>query len=201
MTLNYLAGGAFQSRYSAIVFPFFVLLVARGFTTLRDPRILGRRARRSRSRSASSGGVRNVVTQRTQAPAGRGGAAPAKPSPATSWSIAPTRSGPRCTGSCSPGSTRSSTRASPGRSAIDWVDYKKRLAAADPAAFAQAALARAGSHTLWYVSAPGYITHVGICEGLSDDFAAARHAVQRTLSDDKIFEKPELQMFPAPAKG
>ena len=45
LTLNYLAGGAFQSRYSAIVFPFFVLLVARGFTTLRDPAHARRRAR------------------------------------------------------------------------------------------------------------------------------------------------------------
>ena len=29
LSLNYLAGGAFQSRYSALVFPFFILLVAR----------------------------------------------------------------------------------------------------------------------------------------------------------------------------
>ena len=48
------------------------------------------------------------------------------------------------------------------------------------------------------MSAPGYITHVGTCEALSDDFAAARTRVQRTLSDEKIFEKPALQMFPAP---
>jgi hypothetical protein len=75
------------------------------------------------------------------------------------------------------------------------------LAAAKPTEFARAALARAGSHTLWFVSAPGYITHVGVCEGLSDDFAAVRTRQQRTLSDNKIFEKPALQMFPAPDKG
>ncbi len=84
---------------------------------------------------------------------------------------------------------------------VDWVDYKKRLAAADPAAFARSALARAGAHTLWYVSAPGYVTHAGTCEALSADFGRARTMVQRTLSEDKIFEKPSLQMFPAPTKG
>jgi mannosyltransferase len=84
---------------------------------------------------------------------------------------------------------------------IDWVDYKQRLAAANPPTFARAALARAGSHTLWYVSAPGYITHTGTCETLSNDLAAARTRLQRSLSNDKIFEKSALQMFPAPNKN
>jgi hypothetical protein len=84
---------------------------------------------------------------------------------------------------------------------VDWVDYKKRLAAANPAAFAKEALAQAGDHTLWFVSAPGYITHQGTCEAISDAFAAARPRVQRTLSDVKIFEKPQLQMFPAPTQN
>ena len=84
---------------------------------------------------------------------------------------------------------------------VDWVDYKKRLAASNPSAFAGSALRRARSHTIWYVSAPGYITHVGTCETISDALASARSRVQRTLSDNRIFEKPALQMFPAPAQG
>ena len=66
LTLSYLAGQAFEPRYSAIVFPFFALLVGRGLSTLVDPRVqvavvavivgLG-----------LVGGVRNVVEQRTQA--------------------------------------------------------------------------------------------------------------------------------------
>jgi hypothetical protein len=80
---------------------------------------------------------------------------------------------------------------------IDWVDYKKRLAQADIGAFARAALERANGHTLWYVSAPGYITHVGTCEALSNALAGTRQRIQRTVSDPEIFEKPALQMFPA----
>ena len=54
LSLNYLAGGAFQSRYSAIVFPFFILLVARGLGLLRDPRDL----RRGHHRCGAAGGRR-----------------------------------------------------------------------------------------------------------------------------------------------
>src|SRR5579862_3748710 len=65
-TLNYIAGGAFQTRYSAVVFPLFIVIVARGVTTLADPRV----------RTAVLvvvvalgfvGGVRNIKTDRTQA--------------------------------------------------------------------------------------------------------------------------------------
>ncbi len=75
LTLNYLSGGAFQSRYSAIVFVFFILLVARGFTTLRDPRILAAVLVVTVA-FGFAGGVRNLLTQRTQAPEVAVGVAP-----------------------------------------------------------------------------------------------------------------------------
>ena len=66
LTLNYLAGGAFQSRYSAVVFPLFVVVVARGVTTLSDPRL---RAGVVAVVVALGfvGAARNVFTDRTQA--------------------------------------------------------------------------------------------------------------------------------------
>jgi mannosyltransferase len=199
LTLNYLAGGAFQSRYSAIVFPLFILLVARGFTTLRDPRILAGVLAVTVA-LGFAGGVRNVLTQRTQAPQVAAVLRhEAKPGDLVVY--CPDQIGPSVRRLVQSGLDEVVYPSFAGPERVDWVDYKKRLAAADPAAFARAALARAGAHTLWYVSAPGYITHVGVCEGISDDFAAARTRVQRTLSDDKIFEKPELQMFPPPPKS
>jgi len=199
LLLNYVAGGAFQSRYSAIVFPFFVLLVARGFTTLRDPRILGG-VFGVAIVLGFMGGVRNVITQRTQA--GEVAAVlrrEAKPGDLVVY--CPDQVGPSVHRLTPSGLDEVVYPSFAGPQRVDWVDYKKRLAAADPAAFAREALARAGSHTLWYVSAPGYTTHAGTCEGLSNDFAAARSRLQRTLSDNTIFEKPALQMFPAPTKG
>jgi hypothetical protein len=56
-------------------------------------------------------------------------------------------------------------------------------------------LARAGSRTLWYVSAPGYITHKNVCEAIDNLLAASRQRVPRTLPDPKIFEKPSLDEF------
>jgi hypothetical protein len=193
LTLNYLAGGAFQSRYSAIVFPFFILLIARGTGLLRDPRIfIGVLV--VASILGFAGGVRNVVTQRTQAgEVARVLRSEAKPGDVVVY--CPDQIGPSVHRLVQPGLDEFVYPSFAGPERIDWVDYKKRLAHVDINAFAQKALQKANGHTLWYVSAPGYITHVGTCETLSDAFAKARPRVQRTLSNDKIFEKPALQQF------
>jgi hypothetical protein len=199
LSLNYLAGGAFQSRYSAIVFPFFVLLVARGVTTLRAP-VIFYGVLAAIVALGVAGGVRNVATQRTQAgEVARVLRNEAKPGDVVVYcpdQIGPAvhRLGPR-------GLDEFVYPSFAGPERIDWVDYKARLARANMQTFVQRALARAEGHTLWYVSAPGYITHVGRCEALSDAFAKARTRTQRTLSNEKIFEKPALQQFTARTGG
>ncbi len=199
LSLNYLAGAAFQSRYSAMFFPFFILLVARGFMTLRNPRIFGAVLVVAVG-LGFAGGVRNVATQRTQAPQ-VAAVLRKEAKPGDMVVYCPDQVGPSVHRLLPPGLDEVVYPSFAGPERVDWVDYKKRLAAANPATFARAALARAGSHTLWYVSAPGYITHVGTCEAISDAFAAARMRLQRTLPDATIFEKPALQMFPAPSKS
>ncbi len=199
LTLNDVAGGAFQSRYSAIVFPFFVLLVARGFTMLRDTRILAAFLGVV-VLFGFVGGVRNLSTQRTQAPE-VAAVLRREAKPGDLVVYCPDQVGPAVHRLVQPGLDEVVYPSFAGPARVDWVDYKKKLAAANPAMFARDALARAGTHTLWYVSAPGYITHVGTCEALSDQFAAARARVQRSVSKDKIFEKPALQMFPAQNKS
>jgi mannosyltransferase len=199
LTLNYLAGGAFQSRYSALVFPFFVLLVARGFGMLRDPRVLAGVLAVSIG-LGFAGGVRNVITQRTQAPVVASILRhEAKPGDLVVY--CPDQLGPSAHRLLQSGLDEVVYPTFAGPERVDWVDYKKRLRAADPVAFARTALARARGQTLWYVSAPGYVTHPGTCEGISDDFAKARTRIRRTNSDEKIFEKPALEMFPAPTRG
>ena len=73
----------------------------------------------------------------------------------------------------------------------------------DPAAFAHEALARAAGHTVWFVTSPGYITHPVVCQTLSTLFAASRERVVRLGPDERLFEHPGLQEFPAgtPASG
>ena len=194
-TLNYVARGAFQSRYSALVFPFFVVLVARGVTTLTDPRVragvlavvigLG-----------FVGAGRNVVTNRTEA--GKVAAvlrADAKPGDVVIY--CPDQLGPAVHRLAPKGLDEASYPAFAPPGLVDWVDYTARLGRADPTAFARDALARARGHTLWLVTSPGYITHPVVCGTLSGLFAQSRSRDVRVVPDDRIFEHPGLQEFPA----
>jgi mannosyltransferase len=194
LTLNYLAGGAFQSRYSALVFPFFIVLVARGVTTLVDPRV---RAGVLTVVIALGfvGAGRNIVTNRTEA----GDVAAvlrADAAPGDVVVYCPDQLGP-AVHRLAPGGLDEVTYpdfAAPG--IVNWVDYTARLGLADPTAFARAALDRARDHTLWYVTSPGYITHPVVCGTLSSLFALSRTRTVRVTSDDRIFEHPGLQEFP-----
>jgi hypothetical protein len=201
LTLNFVAGGAFQSRYSALVFPFFVLIVARGVTTLADPRIragvlvvvvgLG-----------FVGAGRNVRTNRTQA--GEVAAVlRAEAAPGDVVVYCPDQLGPAVHRLVPAGLDEVTYPAFGSPAFVDWVDYKARLARADPVKFARDALARAGGHTLWLVTTPGYITHPVVCSTLSGLFAAARLRHVRVVPDERLFEHPGLQAFPAhvPASG
>ncbi len=155
LSLDYLAGGAFQSRYGSIVFPFFVILAARGH----HDRV--QRARSDRDR----GGARRARVRRRHTECvhathagrrGRGGAATRGAVRATSSCTAPTRSRPPVHRLAPAGLDEIVYPSAAGPERIDWVDYKARLRKANVGAFATAALARAGSHNLWYVRAPGY---------------------------------------------
>lgn len=199
LTLNYFAGGAFQTRYSVIVFPFYVLLVSRGLTLLRDPRVLGG-VLAVVVVLGVVGGVRNVVTRRTQAPE-VAGVLRREAKPGDLVVYCPDQVGPAVHRLAPMGLREVVFPSFAGPERIDWVDYKARVNAANIKNFANEALARAGTRTLWYVSAPGYITHTGKCEALSDAFAVARTRLQRTQSDANVWEKPALQMFPARAPG
>ncbi|HTL87723.1 MAG TPA: glycosyltransferase family 39 protein [Acidimicrobiia bacterium] len=197
--LNYLGGGAFQSRYSAIVFPFFVLIIARGLTTLLDTRVLiGVLV--VAALLGWAGGVRNVVTQRTQAgTVANVLKAEAKPGDVVVY--CPDQLGPGVHRLVQKGLDEFTFPRFESPAFVDWVDYKKRVKQEPVQDFASRALARANGKTLWYVTAPGYTTHAGICEALTDAFAKARPLQPRTTSDDHIFEKPALTEFPSARTG
>ncbi|MCU1426572.1 MAG: Dolichyl-phosphate-mannose-protein mannosyltransferase [Actinomycetia bacterium] len=194
MSLNYLSGGAFQTRYSSYVFPFWLLLLAHGFTSFADRRVrvwllafmvcVG-----------FIGGVRNSVTNRTEA--GKVAAvlrADAKPGDLVVY--CPDQLGPGVHRLAPSGLHEFSYPSSPKPGVlVDWVDYKKRIAASDPVRFAKDVLSQAGDRTIWFVSAPGYRTHVGRCETMSATFAQQRRLTERVISDETIFEMPGLQQF------
>jgi uncharacterized membrane protein len=195
LVLAYAAGSAFETRYSAVVFPFVVLVVARGVTTLTDPRVrAGLLAVMVVLGFVGAG--RNVATDRTQA--GQVAAVlRAEAHPGDLVVYCPDQLGP-AVHRLAPAGLDEVTYPDFGSPAfVDWVDYKARLARTDPAAFARQARARAGSHTVWLVTSPGYITHRASCDTLAEGLAAGRTPSIRVSPDVRIYEHPGLQEFTA----
>ena len=84
---------------------------------------------------------------------------------------------------------------------VDWVDYKKRLAAADPQAFAREALARAGAHTLWFVDV-ARLHHAPrrVRDAVDAVRRGARAAQFAVAPDERIFEHPGPAGVPGRAR-
>lgn len=82
---------------------------------------------------------------------------------------------------------------------VDWVDYEDRLATADPAAFAQEALRRAGDRDVWLVWSGEYRTHVGTCESLATELLRGRPTGAPVVaSDAEAYEPATATFYPAP---
>lgn len=194
-TAAWLGHSAFQSRYASIMFPFFVLVVARGVTRFADLQV---RAVIIAVVVAVGfvGGVRNAVNNRTQA--GEVAAvlrAEAKPGDVVLY--CPDQVGPAVHRLVQPGLDEVTYPLLRPPALVDWVDYDEVIARHPPAAVAAQVLERAGTRTIWFVSAPGYRTHVTVCDALAHDLAQVRPQHVRITSDATIFEKPGLQEFPA----
>ncbi len=193
-SLNYLSGGAFQTRYSAFVFPFWLLLLAHGFVSFTDRRVrFGLLA--VMVCVGFVGGLRNTFTNRTQAAQVAAVLrADAKPNDVVVY--CPDQLGPAVHRLAGGGFKEVSYPSSPKPGVlVDWVDYKKRIAAESPVRVARDVLARAGNNTIWLVTAPGYRTHVGKCEAMAAQFSRHRVFTQRVVPDETLFEMPGLQQF------
>ena len=174
-----IAGGivtssAFSSRYAAVVFLPFLLLVALGTTTLLNPT-----ARVVVVALAVAAGLvssaQNVTTQRTQA--GQVAAAiNAEAKPGDIIAFCPDQLGPAVYRQIQDPSQYDMITfpRRTGPQIVDWVDYAKTVGAADPNAFADAVLQRAGTDRhVWLVWYPMYQTFQTKCETIASDLLAA----------------------------
>jgi len=169
-----LTSSAFSSRYAAVVFLPFLLLVALGTTTLLNPT-----ARVIVVALAVAAGLvssaQNVTTQRTQANA-VAAAINAEAKPGDIIAFCPDQLGPAVSRQLDDPSQYVMITF-PRRTApqiVDWVDYAATVGAADPNAFADAIYQRAGSgHHIWLVWYPMYQTYETKCETIASDLLAA----------------------------
>jgi hypothetical protein len=187
LSLSFVAGCGFQSRYAAVLYPFFALAAAFGVVALGDKRVrygvltfvvvLG-----------FVGGARNAVTNRTQASevADRITAA-AKPGDVIAY--CPDQVGPDVS-RLLPTDLRVEQGSFPNFGSprfVDWVDYADRNAAASPDDFAHRVLDRAGNHTVWYVWSTGYRTFDGKCEQVLNVLSTARGDGETLVRPDDDF--------------
>jgi mannosyltransferase len=169
-----LTASAFSSRYAAVVFLPFLLLVALGTTTLLNPRarviVVGLAVVAGLISSAQ-----NVTTQRTQANA-VATAINAQAKPGDIIAFCPDQLGPSVYRQIrDPAQYEMLTfPRRTGPQIVDWVDYADAVHAASPAAFADDVFGRAGStHHIWLVWQPMYQTFGVKCETIASDLIDA----------------------------
>jgi mannosyltransferase len=192
-----IAGSAFASRYAAVFFPFFVLLVAGGITRFADRRLLAGAFSLVLALSLM-GAYWTTTYQRTQ---GREAAHAinAAAEPGDLVVMCPDQLGPAYSRSLRDDVdvVTYPTMAPP--QLVDWVDYGERNRASDPAAFAQQAVARARGHKIFLVWQTTYKTFEHKCEGVLDALSVALPGSVTLVEDggSRFFEPAAVTVFPA----
>ncbi len=171
---TYVTWSAFATRYTAIVFPFFAVLVAAGLTRFAQRWVqLGVFV--AVLSLLAVGAIFNVGYERTQAEEWAS-EIEAVAEPGDLVVYCPDQLGPAGSRALSTDIEQVvyPTFAAPQR--VDWVDYEARNAAADPEAFAAEALRRAGDNAVFVVWNASYRTFEDQCEALFEAVARARPA-------------------------
>jgi len=202
MVVGYATQSTFVTRYTSVVFPFFILLVALGLSRFRWP-LIARCAMVVLLVLGTIGAVRtSYVEKRTEAAADvqemvktiRNGDViaycPDQLGPSTSRELDGKGNFDQVT---YPDFKR------PQR--VDWVDYANRVNKASPQGFAQQLVQRAGNKQIYVVWSDGYErTHHQACRNLIDAVSGLRplHFQLLPLRGDKYYEPSTVWLFAKP---
>ena len=195
-----LAGAAFAYRYSSVVLPVVVLLVALGITAVDRSRLGTVTAAAVLAAVAILGtvtGSEEILAQRTQAPVVAAEiSAYARPGDVVAY--CPDQLGPAL------------SRLLPDRlltqvtfprfddpQRINWVDYARVNAAANPGVFAHEILSMAAGHQIWLVWEAGYLGLGSDCQEILDALEVARpRSTEAVVSDpSRYYEHESLVRF------
>jgi hypothetical protein len=196
LVASYLAGTTYQTRYAAVVLPFVLMAAALGITSLPSQRARGA-VLVAVTVIGLVGGWRVLRIERTQA--GEVAAAVLRDAePGDVVAYCPDQLGPAVSRVLAgPRGVRQHTFPGPWAPArVDWVDYERRVRAADPGAFARDLVRRAGSGTVWLVWASGYRPYDLRCEEIITALDTARGPGEPVVSADAdIFERMGVVRF------
>ncbi len=186
-----ISGSTFADRYTSVIaFP-ALLIFAYGMASLTDPRVragvLGVAVAVGLAAS-----VPNATLLRTQAgEAAAAISAGARPGDVVAY--CPDQLGPSVSRLLGSGYRQLTFPRSAPPQIVDWVNYDTAIRAASPWRFAQELLTLAGTHTIWYVSAPAYQGFGNDCQDIALDLAKARtpHLALANRPADTPFETYE----------
>ena len=199
---GYATRTTFATRYTAVILPLFLIVVAVGLTRLLSPVARGCVAVALLAFGVA-GGVHSARTDRTQT--GEITAIiRAEAQPGDVVLICPDQLGP------------SVHRLLPDRFAlqqlsypmlsdpsfVDWRDYADRNASVDPKAVADDLIRRArGAHAVWLVDSGAYKTLEGHCEAVEQELGTKLGSASIRIVEDggTFFESASLVQYPGPA--
>jgi mannosyltransferase len=160
--IAYASGGAFASRYTAVVFPVVILLAALGLTRFMDMRVVAvalaavavlgliGSSRVDRGERTQLGLLASYITQQG--------------SPGDVIGFCPDQLGPATMRHIPAGFTGLTFPNGGDPHLVDWIDYEERQKSGSPREFAALLDQRGGDHTVWVVWAAGYRTLDRRCE-------------------------------------
>lgn len=191
-TASLASSAAFAGRYSSVVYPFAMLLVAAGIAALPDA---AGRALVLALVGLLGGAATALAITRDRTQAGEVAAVlRAEARPGDLVVVCPDQLGPALS-RLAPADVRLVRTPDLGDPRfVDWVDYADRLAAVEVPALADRLLAEAGAGTVWLVWSGGYRVAGPQCDELAARLAALRPGTTPAVSADpvKYFESASL---------
>jgi len=189
---------AFAVRYTSVLYPLVILLVALGTEPLVDRRVYNGVIAAAVVLGLWAN-VPNVVGDRTSA-AKVASVIKASARPGDVVGYCPDQVGPSVSRELGAGGAALQQVTFPRATApqfVDWRDYAAVNKAGGPAAFANLLLDRAGpASDVWFVWAPGYRTVGGKCQNIIDVLDNARPDNRRLVKvSTRYFERPGLVRF------
>ncbi len=163
----------FNTRYTSVAFPVLIVVVAYGTRALLDRRVVAGFLALA-TLLGTIGGVRNLVSTRTQARQTASAIISHRGAPGDLVVYCPDQLGPDGVRELPPGFQAMTYPDFGDPRFVNWVDYERRMKAADPAAFAAEVLRRGQGHTIWLVWTGGYRMLGESCEDLTRAFGPAR---------------------------
>lgn len=199
VVLGALANAAFVARYAAVVLPLFLLVVATGVAVLP-----GRRFRAGCLAVLSVAGLLTGLGENGQQRTQAGQVAAVlnlQAQPGDMVVYCPDQLGPAVDRLLKvPNVTQITFPRAIGPQRVDWVDYKKVIAATDVDSFTQTALARLGpGHTVWLVWRDGYPGLGGACGYLKSWLDLLRPTGTTLIQQNggTYFESENLVRYPS----